>query len=67
LIALKVVQYRWMDIVEQSHRRADGVAGVVLVPNSISQLPIVARAADLIDEGETVLAWFDSLTAVSVA
>jgi hypothetical protein len=62
-----------MDIVEQIHRRADSVAGVVLLQNWISELPIAAfggkRAAELIEEGEgeAVLAWLDSLTAGSFA
>jgi hypothetical protein len=62
-----------MAIFEQVRRRANCVAGVVLLTDWMRELPIAAfggkRAAELIEEGEgdATLTWLDFLTAGSFA
>jgi Protein of unknown function (DUF2384) len=60
-----------MEIAEQIYLRANSVAGAVFSTDWMRELPIAAfggkRAAELIDKGEAVLAWLDSLDAGSFA
>jgi hypothetical protein len=60
-----------MEIAAQIYLRANRVAGAVLSTDWMRELPIAAfggkRAAELIDEGEAVLAWLDSLDTGSFA